>query len=496
MSAAGGARKDAAAAALVLTLALAFQGSRGLWEPDEGRNASIALGMLRTGDWLVPRLHGLPYLDKPPLHFWTVAAGMRLAGADEWGARLGQAFWFAATAGLVGALGARLWDRATGRYAAVAYATSLLPFVAGGVLTPDTPLAACAAALVYAYWRADTAETPAARSLWWLLAGLAAGLGMLAKGPALLVLLPPLAVHATLRRRLGVALRAPGLWAGAALGLALALAWYVPVAVRLPGAAAYLLDSQVTGRLVTSTYRRNPGWAAALELYGPVLLAGTLPWSLWWAVAGRRLLPRPGSWPRRLAASPAALLLLLWLVLPLAVYLAASSRLPLYLLPLAAPWALATGRGLRLTARAGGSHCARRAAALALSCAGLLALKGAAAYGGLGRDSRLLAARIVAEAPPPPFGVLAVEVHAHALPLYGVRDFRWVSWRPNPYPLFTPLATLAEIVPSLAGSGRPQVVLVDPRQRSGVAAMLSGAGFSCRPRPQVARLDILICKAR
>ena len=86
---------------LALLLGLAFQGSRGLWEPDEGRNVNIALGMLQTSDWLVPRLNGEPYLDKPPLHYWTVAAGMALFGRNEWGAPAGQALLFALTVVLV-----------------------------------------------------------------------------------------------------------------------------------------------------------------------------------------------------------------------------------------------------------------------------------------------------------------------------------------------------------------------------------------------------------
>ena len=69
---------------------LAFASGLGAWalfEPDEGRNAEIAREMLASGDWVVPHLNGVPFLDKPPLLFWMVATGFRLLGESEWVAR-------------------------------------------------------------------------------------------------------------------------------------------------------------------------------------------------------------------------------------------------------------------------------------------------------------------------------------------------------------------------------------------------------------------------
>ena len=38
-----------------LALAFAFLGTRGLWDPDEGRYTNVALNMLDSGDWLNPK---------------------------------------------------------------------------------------------------------------------------------------------------------------------------------------------------------------------------------------------------------------------------------------------------------------------------------------------------------------------------------------------------------------------------------------------------------
>ena len=94
--------------ALLVLLAFAFQGTRGIWEPDEGRYTAAGLNMLETGDWLVPtidREHA--HLTKPPVTYWAIATGIGLLGRNEWGARLPGALAFVGTGLLVFGLGRR-----------------------------------------------------------------------------------------------------------------------------------------------------------------------------------------------------------------------------------------------------------------------------------------------------------------------------------------------------------------------------------------------------
>ena len=56
--------------------------------PDEGRYGGVPWEMLRSGNWLVPTLDGLPYFHKPPLFYWISAAAMSLFGTTEWAARV------------------------------------------------------------------------------------------------------------------------------------------------------------------------------------------------------------------------------------------------------------------------------------------------------------------------------------------------------------------------------------------------------------------------
>ena len=55
-------------------------GARTLAVPDEGRYGGVAWSMVTSGDWLVPRLDGLPFFHKPPLFYWITAA-TRIAAA-------------------------------------------------------------------------------------------------------------------------------------------------------------------------------------------------------------------------------------------------------------------------------------------------------------------------------------------------------------------------------------------------------------------------------
>src|SRR5688572_28564821 len=61
--------------ALALLLGLAFQGTRGLRDPDEGRYTNVALQVLRSGDWVSLHRHSDSlHFTKPPLTYWTQAA--------------------------------------------------------------------------------------------------------------------------------------------------------------------------------------------------------------------------------------------------------------------------------------------------------------------------------------------------------------------------------------------------------------------------------------
>ena len=64
---------------------------RHLWGSDEPRVAGIAAEMGRSGDMVVPRLNGEPFLEKPPLYFWAASTVFNLLGENTYTARLPSA---------------------------------------------------------------------------------------------------------------------------------------------------------------------------------------------------------------------------------------------------------------------------------------------------------------------------------------------------------------------------------------------------------------------
>ena len=95
--------------ALAVLLALVWLSSlsaRPLFNPDEGRYAEIPREMAGSGDWVIPHLNGLAYIEKPPLQYWATALSYEVFGPSEFAARLYTALTAWGTLGLV-ALAAR-----------------------------------------------------------------------------------------------------------------------------------------------------------------------------------------------------------------------------------------------------------------------------------------------------------------------------------------------------------------------------------------------------
>jgi 4-amino-4-deoxy-L-arabinose transferase-like glycosyltransferase len=331
--------------ALALAALAGGLGAHALIDPDEGRNAGVALGMVEAGDYLLPRLDGLPHLDKPFLYYAVTAASLRLLGASEWAARLPSLLAVWATAALVAAFAARLWGRRAGWIAGTACATSPMMVAYSRIVIFDALLGLFVTLALIAFYQAVERTDPpgwrARSAAWCSVAWLAMALGTLTKGPVALAVPLLAAVPYALWRRRGRALWHP---AGPALFVAVVLPWVLAVEAREPGFLRYALWTETWQRLTTDRMERTgPVW-----YFLPFLVGGTFPWIVPPLVSGLRRLRRlrwsgSGAGPRA-AAEPALVFLLLWIALPLLLFSLSQSKRPHYVLPLVPAVALLAAR--------------------------------------------------------------------------------------------------------------------------------------------------------
>jgi len=480
----------AAVIGLTTLLALAGQGNRGLAEPDEGRYVDAAIRMVESGDWTVPRLQELAYLDKPPLVYWSVAASIEAFGRNELAARMPLAAAHVLTSGAVLWLGYLLWGLSGALASGLAYAISLGPFLASNVLTPDALLAPFVAWMIALVWSADRGG----RTAHWALAGVAAGLGLMTKGAALLVFVGAAAVALTIVHRGLGWLRRLGPWLAIATAVGIAAPWHLRVWSSVPGAFDYMLSNQVVGRLTHTQYDRNPEWTKILTVYPPVILAGFLPWTLLLLGRVRQLASRV----RTLSFSdPTVVLLASWLVVPFAVFSIARSRLPLYVLPLFTPLALVAGAVVRQAVPEWSRG--RRRALGALAVAWVATLLGLKLFVDLDawhpdRDGRSLARLLDEVEPDASVPVVAVDVTLHSATFYGRPSPDWATVKPLPYPMFeTPPQLEAWLI---EGAADEFLMVARARRETFLADLAESSGFDCRRASALDRLVVLRCVSR
>jgi 4-amino-4-deoxy-L-arabinose transferase-like glycosyltransferase len=372
--------------ALLVLLAFAFQGTRGIWEPDEGRYTAAGVNMVDSGDWLVPTLdREHPHLTKPPITYWAIASSVVLLGRNEWAARLPGALAFIGTGLLVFGIGRRLIP-AKPWLPAVTWSLSLAPVVAANIVSTDILLMFFETLAMFGFveWWARSGDE---NRRWAIAMWIAWGLAFMTKGPPGLLplgaMIAFMAIHD--RARLRALFPVAGLLAFAVV----AFTWFAIIVGREPDRLGYFLGYEVYDRVFTAVHKRNAAWYGAFEIYLPVLVVGALPW---WGFALAAAGGPRAAWSRLRdgirSRDQGLLLTLYWFLLPLAVFFLARSRLQLYILPLFVPLALLLARPLSKWQWLDNLRMQRIGAVTLLL---LLAVKGTLAYFPANRDSRAMA---------------------------------------------------------------------------------------------------------
>lgn len=245
---------------------------------EESRRGRIAWEMVHSGDWLIPRVQGVPRLSRPPMQYWLIAlVGEWRGRVDAVAVRLPSVLATLLTVLLIYGYG-RCWMSRTGAFAAGAMYATFAQVLQLGRLGETEALFTCLLSAALLVWHAGVLLRWNHWLLWTVAYALAA-CATLTKGPqAPVYFVGGIGLFLVLSRNWRWAVS----WshaAGIALFLVIVGAWQIPFSIALgQQKVSYVYLSEVAKRF------ENTQWATVishLTLFPIEVVAGCLfPWSL------------------------------------------------------------------------------------------------------------------------------------------------------------------------------------------------------------------------
>ena len=320
---------------LALLIFFPALGSRDFWAPVEPRYGEIARVMFANREWIVPKVNGQLYTDKPILYFWCVLIFSKLlGGVSEWSVRLPAAFGALGTVLATYSIGKYFFGRRTGFIAAAVLATSARAMWEGRWAHVDMLFMFFFTAAMLFGARAISGDK---RRMVIVLAAAAMALAVLTKG-LIGIVLPGLIIGSfiLIRRdwRLLSNLQIP---LGVAVFLIIAAPWFFAVDRATGG--QWLRDFIYIHHI--QRYTDGAGHREPFYYYCKTLPLDFLPWTLLTvpALFRRRNISKP-------PAEPLNLFLLLWFGMVFLFFSFSDTKRDLYLLPLFPPLCLWLARYL------------------------------------------------------------------------------------------------------------------------------------------------------
>ncbi len=306
--------------AVTLALALSVGMDHPVQNNNEGLYASIARDMLASGSWVVPKLDGVPYLEKPPLLYWITAISYAIFGVSEVSTRAAPIVGLLLMLSAICWFARREWGERSALIAMALAVSAPLMVVMERMLMFDLLFTGfytwCLVAMYEAMVRG-------AGRRWMLAAYAALALAVLTKGLVAIVLVGAIG--------LGLVLSAPAAGRRARLRLlfdplaialfaAIAVPWHVAAWLEEPRFGwFYFVNEHILrflDRREPRDYYHGPWW-----YYLPRTFAALLPW------AALAFVPAPAS----AEDAPARRFLWLAFVLPLAFFSLSSAKANYYM---------------------------------------------------------------------------------------------------------------------------------------------------------------------
>ncbi len=321
---------------LIVVWALTYLTNLGSSElrSEEGHRVLPAVQMLEGGNYVVPYIAARPYLNKPPLINWIVAASFKLSEArNEWTARLPSTLFILAVALTLVTFGRATLGPTGSFIAALCWLTNLGLIEKGRMIEIEaTYCSLFAFALILWLLFLENKRSP---WLSFIVPWIFLGLGFLAKGPSH-ILFFYLILGAVLRRNRRLRdLTHPAHFIGVVIMLGIFVAWVIPYFRALPSLSPLQAWSEQAAVAFHGDEGRSEDWL----LNFPRGFAYLLPWILLLPFMRLSKIADPAQ--RNVAYG------LAWgSIIPFVIVLLIPGTLPRYILPLEAPFCWIVGSAI------------------------------------------------------------------------------------------------------------------------------------------------------
>ena len=304
-----------------------------LMDKTEARYAEIARIMAETNNWITPQIdYGVPFWAKPPLSTWFSAMSFEVFGVNEFAARFPYLILSTLIVLLVGKYAKR---KGLDFFIPGVILLTIPEFlIHAGVVSTDTSLAFCVTLVMLSFWEGIKDN---GQPIWKYLFFVGIGLGLLAKGPVIIILTgPPIFVWLILSRKFNILWKSFPWVLGVLITAIIAIPWYYLAELKSPGFIDYFIVGEHFKRFLSSGWQGDKYGFPKSQPLGMIwifLFLFALPWIQ--VVIGK-------LWKKRtsILKDNWVTYLLLWLLWTPLFFTISKSLIHPYIMPVLVPIAL------------------------------------------------------------------------------------------------------------------------------------------------------------
>ena len=304
-----------------------------LMDKTEARYAEIARIMVETNNWILLQIdYNIPFWAKPPLSTWLTAISIKLFGLYEFYIRLPYLI-----TTIIIVLFISRYDKIENKiFFLTPLILLLMPefYLHAGVVSTDTILNFSIILVMLSFWEAVGKKSGLK---WWYGFFIGIGLGLLSKGPIILILtLPPIFIWLLVYKEELKKLKKIPILSGLSLTFLISSPWYYFTELKSPGFIDYFIYGEHFRRFFDSGWKGDLYGFAKQQPYGIIWLFSTMaifPWSLLIITRIRKIIKEAykNKW---------VCFLVCWMLFTPVFFTFSSSLIHTYTLPIAVPAAL------------------------------------------------------------------------------------------------------------------------------------------------------------